>query len=395
MPGKLADCQEKDPTLSELFIVEGNSAGGSAKSGRNRRFQAILPIRGKILNVERARFDKMLSSTEIGTMITALGTGIGEQDFDPSKVRYHKIIIMADADVDGSHIRTLLLTFFFRHMPKLIEYGFLYIAQPPLYKVKKGQSEVYLKNEQALQSYVIDNALNNAILKTKSGDRVGADLHDFVTKLTRFNGLINSISRVIPANIAQDLALAGAFNRKWIDDENEAKFLAKKIEEIFAQSLEEDVKLTVSISADSDIEIVKESRGVRTPFVVKKAYFDLPEADALNKVANEILSDFESEVKFVRGEEEKSTNKPTKLMEIILEAGKRGVTTQRFKGLGEMNAEQLWETTLDPSNRTLLQVKVEQYDEADETFSTLMGNVVEPRREFIQDNALKVVNLDV
>lgn len=395
LPGKLADCQEKDPSLSELFIVEGNSAGGSAKSGRNRRFQAILPIRGKILNVERARFDKMLSSTEIGTMITALGTGIGEQDFDPSKVRYHKIIIMADADVDGSHIRTLLLTFFFRHMPKLIEHGFLYIAQPPLYKVKKGQSEVYLKNEQALQSYVIDNALNNAILKTSSQDRVGADLHDFVIKLTRFNSLINSISRVMPANIAQDLALAGAFNKKWLDDENEAKILSKKIEEIFSQSLDEDVKLSVSISFEGDIEIIKESRGVKTPFIVKKAYFDLPEADALNKVAKEILSDFASEVKFVRGEEEKSTNKPTKLMEIILEAGKKGVSTQRFKGLGEMNAEQLWETTLDPSNRTLLQVKVEQYDEADETFSTLMGNVVEPRREFIQDNALKVVNLDV
>lgn len=395
LPGKLADCQEKDPSLSELFIVEGNSAGGSAKSGRNRRFQAILPIRGKILNVERARFDKMLSSTEIGTMITALGTGIGEQDFDPSKVRYHKIIIMADADVDGSHIRTLLLTFFFRHMPKLIEHGFLYIAQPPLYKVKKGQSEVYLKNEQALQSYIIDNALNNAILKTSSQDRVGVDLHDFVIKLTRFNSLINSISRVMPANIAQDLALAGAFNKKWLDDENEAKILSKKIEEIFAQSLDEDVKLSVSISFEGDIEIIKESRGVKTPFVVKKTYFDLPEADALNKVAKEILSDFASEVKFVRGEEEKSTNKPTKLMEIILEAGKKGVSTQRFKGLGEMNAEQLWETTLDPSNRTLLQVKVEQYDEADETFSTLMGNVVEPRREFIQDNALKVVNLDV
>jgi len=395
LPGKLADCQEKDPTLSELFIVEGNSAGGSAKSGRNRKFQAILPIRGKILNVERARFDKMLSSAEIGTIITALGTGIGEQDFDPSKVRYHKIIIMADADVDGSHIRTLLLTFFFRHMPKLIEHGFLYIAQPPLYKIKKGQSEVYLKNEQALQSYIIDNALNNAILKTKIQDRSGADLYDFVTKLSKFNSLLNNISRVIPVSVAQDLALAGAFDRDWIGDKEKSENLALTLEKILHKSQDEDVKFVVKITEDSDIEIIKEHRGVKNPFVVKRVYFDLPEAEALNKISKDIIGDFVSDVSFVKSDEEKIADKPIKLMEIITDCGKKGVTTQRFKGLGEMNAEQLWETTLDPANRTLLQVKIEQYDEADETFSTLMGNVVEPRRDFIQENALKVVNLDV
>lgn len=395
LPGKLADCQEKDPALSELFIVEGNSAGGSAKSGRDRKYQAILPIRGKILNVERARFDKMLSSTEIGTMITALGTGIGEQDFDPSKVRYHKIIIMADADVDGSHIRTLLLTFFFRHMPKLIEHGFLYIAQPPLYKIKKGSSEVYLKNEQALQSYVIDNALNNAILKTSAGDRAGADLNDFVSKLGKFAHLIHNLSRVMTAEVAENLALAGAFDKSWIKNTAKAKSLIAKIEKIFAESHDEEVTWKAEINEFEDIEISKETRGVKTVYAVKNSYFDLPEIEPLAKLKEQISDDFSGALKFIRGDEERAVKKPIELMNLILEIGKKGVSIQRFKGLGEMNAEQLWETTLDPANRTLLQVKVEQFDEADETFSTLMGNVVEPRREFIQENALKVVNLDV
>jgi DNA gyrase subunit B len=395
LPGKLADCQEKDPTLSELFIVEGNSAGGSAKSGRNRKFQAILPIRGKILNVERARFDKMLSSTEIGTMITALGCGIGNEDFDASKVRYHKIIIMADADVDGSHIRTLLLTFFFRHMPKLIEHGFLYIAQPPLYKVKKGQSEVYLKNEAALQNYILDNALNNAVLKTAAGDRAGADLRDFVNKLSKFSHLINSISRVISQEVAENLALVGAFSKAWLEDEKSAKALVKDIKDIFAKTANEEEKWSAEINADGDIAVIKESRSVKTNFILKKAYLDLPEFEALAKVKEQISADFSSAVKFIRGDEEKQAANPVELMNLITEAGKKGISTQRFKGLGEMNAEQLWETTLDPANRTLLQVRVDQFEEADETFSTLMGNVVEPRREFIQENALKVVNLDV
>jgi DNA gyrase subunit B len=395
LPGKLADCQEKDPALSEIFIVEGNSAGGSAKSGRNRKYQAILPIRGKILNVERARFDKMLSSTEIGTMITALGTGIGAEDFDPSKVRYHKIIIMADADVDGSHIRTLLLTFFFRHMPKLIEHGFLYIAQPPLYKVKKGSSEVYLKNEQALQSYIIDNALNNALLKSKAGDRSGADLYDFVNKLGKFDHLIKSLSRVIQSDIAENLALAGAFEKEWMQDKIKAKTLTAKIEKIFQSTADDEITWKANVTDSDDVEVIKETRGVKTSYIVKKSYFDLPEITVLAQITEQLASDFAASLKFIRGDDEKIAHKPVELMNMILEAGKKGVSTQRFKGLGEMNAEQLWETTLDPSNRTLLQVKVEQYDEADQTFSTLMGNVVEPRRDFIQENALKVVNLDV
>ena len=395
LPGKLADCQEKDPALSEIFIVEGNSAGGSAKMGRNRKFQAILPIRGKILNVERARFDKMLSSTEIGTMITALGTGIGSEDFDPTKIRYHKIIIMADADVDGSHIRTLLLTFFFRHMPKLIEYGYLYIAQPPLYKIKKGSSEVYVKNEQALQNYIIQNATNNAILKSKAGDRAGADLQDFVVKLTKFSHLISSLSRIIPVDISENLALARAFDKSWIEDSAKTKTLIKKIEKIFGENADEQTTWSCLITDENDIELIRETRGVKTNFVVKKAHLELPEIAVLEQIADQIGDDFVSALKFIRSEEEKSSNRPMELLNIILEAGKKGVSIQRFKGLGEMNAEQLWETTLDPSNRTLLQVKIDQFDEADQTFSILMGNVVEPRRDFIQENALKVINLDV
>ena len=395
LPGKLADCQEKDPTLSELYIVEGNSAGGSAKSGRNRKYQAILPIRGKILNVERARFDKMLSSVEVGTIITALGTGIGSEDFNPDKVRYHKIVIMADADVDGSHIRTLLLTFFFRHMPKLIEYGFLYIAQPPLYKVKRGSSEVYLKNEQALQAHIIENAINNAVLKSSAGDRTGVDLKEFINKLDKFNQLISSFSRVVPIDIAENLVLAGAFDKKWIEDKDAAKKLITEIDKSFKVGSNEDFVWTSNITEANDIEVIKETRGVKTSFIVRNDYFNLPEVKALAELQVEIAADFASEVKFIRGEDEKVAHKPVELMNIILDAGKKGVSIQRFKGLGEMNAEQLWETTLDPENRTLLQVKVDSYDEADETFSTLMGNVVEPRRDFIQDNALKVVNLDV
>jgi DNA gyrase subunit B len=393
LPGKLADCQEKDPSLSELYIVEGNSAGGSAKSGRDRKYQAILPIRGKILNVERARFDKMLSSVEVGTIITALGTGIGEE-FDPSKVRYHKIVIMADADVDGSHIRTLLLTFFFRHMPKLIEHGFLYIAQPPLYKVKKGQSEVYLKNEQAMQDYITDHVVSNYTLKSKAGGRSGQDFMEFIKKLIKFSNATIALSRLAPVDLIEILALAGAFDKDFANDAAKKKSLIKKIEELLKAG-SDDEAWEAKITDENSIELIKESRGVKTSYILTPENLDLPEIKLVSQLKAQIIEDFMGEVKLVKNDEEFVASKPNKLLEIITELGKKGMTIQRFKGLGEMNAEQLWETTLDPSNRTLLQVKVEQYDEADQVFSILMGNVVEPRRDFIQENALKVVNLDV
>jgi DNA gyrase subunit B len=395
LPGKLADCQEKDPALSELFIVEGNSAGGSAKSGRNRKNQAILPIRGKILNVERARFDKMLASTEIGTIITALGAGIGKEDFDETKIRYHKIVIMADADVDGSHIRTLLLTFFFRHMPKLIEKGYLYIAQPPLYKVKKGSSEVYLKNEQALQNYILENVLGDAVLKSKAGDRSGKDLADFVNKLNKFNTLISGISRIIPAHIAEIGALVGLFGEEWTKDDKSATKVAKALAaHLQKDSEDDDVTWSFEI-VDGNINVIKEIRGVRNTIFIAKTIVQAPEAFALRTIAPEIAEDFASPLTLVKKDEQHKTTSPISLLNLINELGKKGLSLQRFKGLGEMNAEQLWETTLDPSNRTLLQVRIDQFEDADETFSTLMGNVVEPRRDFIQQNALKVVNLDV
>ena len=394
LPGKLADCQEKDPALSELFIVEGNSAGGSAKSGRNRKNQAILPIRGKILNVERARFDKILASTEIGTIITALGAGIGKEDFDENKIRYHKIVIMADADVDGSHIRTLLLTFFFRHMPKLIEKGYLYIAQPPLYKVKKGSSEVYLKNEQALQNYILENVLGDAVLKSKAGDRTGKDLADFVGKLNKFNTLINGISRLLPANIAEAAALVGAFSESWAGDAKKTDKIADKIAQFMQKNnLDDDVTWSYQ-TINGNIELIKEIRGVKSSIFVNQNIVQAPEAAALSQVSS-IIDDFASPITLIKKDDKYQANSPTVLINLINEIGKKGLSVQRFKGLGEMNAEQLWETTLDPSNRTLLQVRIDQIEQADETFSILMGNVVEPRRDFIQENALKVVNLDV
>lgn len=381
LPGKLADCYEKDPALSELFIVEGNSAGGSAKGARNSRFQAILPIRGKILNVERARFDKMLSSAEIGTLITALGTGIGTEEFNASKVRYHKIIIMTDADVDGSHIRTLLLTFFFRQMRPLIEQGRIYIAQPPLYKIKKGQSEVYLKNEKAMDSYLLDTAVNELTLEFCFGDSLKVLMNQVMKLKIAINALLRKLNNPI---IIEKLLLCGFF------DSNLDKNLLK---DQLALTLKDQGVFEVR-----DNVIVKTYLGVEEKWAFDDSLLSTPEAKILLTLKDLIKDYFSKPVNIssVKTKDVIATfNTAYEVLNYMLDYSKKGISISRYKGLGEMNAEQLWETTLDPEVRSLLQVRLEHFEEAEEIFSTLMGDLVEPRRDFIQANALDVINLDV
>ncbi len=400
LPGKLADCQERDPALSELFIVEGNSAGGSAKQGRNRANQAILPLRGKILNVERARFDKMLSSQEIGTLITALGTGIGHDDFSLEKLRYHKIIIMTDADVDGSHIRTLLMTFFYRQMRELIDRGHLYIAQPPLFKAAKGKSAIYLKDERALDEQLIQTGLEGATFKLGDGStQAGADLRHTVDIARSVSNLVKPLSlsrRVTSPAVIEQAAIAGAFKPDILNDAE----LARQTADYIARRLDAVSTLlergwTGEPTADGGLAFSRRLRGVQERHVIDGPLIKSAEARKLDSLASELQAVYQRPGVFATKDKETPISSPTELFAAVLEAGRKGVTIQRYKGLGEMNPDQLWETTLDPEARTLLQVKINHADEADEIFSTLMGDVVEPRREFIQDNALKVANLDV
>src|SRR6187399_2063570 len=421
LPGKLSDCRERDPAKSELFLVEGDSAGGSAKSGRDSQYQAILPLRGKILNVERARFDRIIGSKEVGTLIQAMGTGLRDE-FTLEKLRYHKVVIMTDADVDGAHIRTLLLTFFHRQMPEIIKAGHLFIAQPPLFKVSKGRSEVYLKDQGALDRYLVEAGLQNRVLETRGGARSGADLAALVDHALRMKSLMGFVSRKYDPTIVEGLALAGALDPNLSTDQRRAA-LEKAAGQL--QMGDAEAQWGAELGADGTITFLRAWRGVTDAHLIEPGFVGSAEARKLHKLAQEQADAYAAPARLTKGsnaevdpepepiadegEDEAEANaevtravvpdgaitRPSQLLEAVLATGRKGLAIARYKGLGEMNAEQLWETTLDPDNRVLLQVKVEDADVTDEIFTRLMGDIVEPRREFIQENALNVANLDV
>ncbi len=397
LPGKLAECQNRDPARTELFLVEGDSAGGSAKQGRNREFQAVLPLRGKILNVERARFEKMLSSAEIGTLITALGTGIGTDEFDATKLRYHKIIIMTDADVDGAHIRTLLLTFFFRQMADLIERGHIFIAQPPLYKVTKGKSEQYLKDERALEDYLIEQGLEEAVLRLASGEeRAGQDLRAIVDRARQIRAVLDGLHHRYDRAVVEQAAIAGALNADILVNPERAReaaaYVARRLD-ILADEFEKG--WTGEANEDGSLTFRRTVRGVTEVTSIDPALLSSADARKLDGHAKHLQEVYGKAAQLRRKDLETAVRGPRALLDAVFAVGRKGIALQRYKGLGEMNAEQLWQTTLDPNARSLLQVRVSEAVEADDIFERLMGDEVEPRREFIQSNALQVANLDV
>jgi DNA gyrase subunit B len=394
LAGKLKDCSEKDPSKTEVFLVEGDSAGGSAQTGRDRGTQAILPLKGKILNVERARFDRMLGSQEIGNLVMALGTGIGRDEFKIEKLRYHKVIIMTDADVDGAHIRTLLLTFFFRQMPELIEGGYLYIAQPPLYKVSRGKSEVYLKDQMEMDEYLIEQGTEGAILRQGNGEEItGADLRRVVDDARQFKNLLNAFPTHYPRHILEQAAIAGAFVPGVVDADLQgtADLVAKRLD-LIAEEWERGWQ--GRITQDKGMRLARMLRGVEEVRTLDGKIMRGGEARRTGTFTQGLQDVYNLPATLVRKDRTQMIFGPLDLLKAILDEGERGLSLQRYKGLGEMNPGQLWETTLDPDARTLLQVKIEDLAEADDLFTKLMGDVVEPRREFIQNNALNVENLD-
>lgn len=394
LASKLKDCSEKDPSKTEVFLVEGDSAGGSAQTGRDRRTQAILPLRGKILNVERARFDRMLASQEIGNLVMALGTGIGRDEFNLSKLRYHKIVIMTDADVDGAHIRTLLLTFFYRQMPQLIEAGHLFIAQPPLYKVARGKSEVYLKDQSALDDYLVNQGIDGAVLRLGSGaEMAGLDLVRVVEEARQLKRVLDAFPTHYPRHILEQAAVAGAFVPGAVDA-NLQGIADKVAERLNLIALEYERGWSGRITQDHGIRLSRILRGVEEMRTLDGPMLRSGEARKTGSLTESLQEVYGATATLVRKDRTQLIHGPLDLLDAILKEGEKGLSLQRYKGLGEMNPDQLWETTLDPDARTLLQVTIDDAAEADDLFTKLMGDVVEPRREFIQTNALSVANLD-